>query len=402
MNTTHKTTNISYQASHIKVKIPSIPSLIINSGIEHYKLKELDEIKTNLNSTKSKFDKLDNYRVSKLLQQIDLYKDLRKIAKSNYNARHVTNAWLKFWELYYEFDIGNNEVIAFFNAELPGAAIESFNHYMKTIKNKPYNWVASSLVPDKITGNKGDALGDSYGLFEHNREHWLMNLPDENVKYNNNGDATIVNNLLDFSKRCGPKSDIGGVSIYTHDAGVDPSGDYNNQESTNMFVHLGCAIAGFVTLKKGGDFIGKQYTFFETLTWNLIILYATLFEEFYLSKPLTSRAANSEIYLIGKRFKGINEETLDLLYDKLKNKNNQPIIDKKYMPIIEDAVEVIVGFGKTIYDQQQMVLQDCLKLYNQNVNHNVQIKKLKLKQCNMWLSKYPIHKINEKDWLPSN
>ena len=43
---------------------------------------------------------------------------------------------------------------------------------------------------------------------------------------------------------------------------------------------------------------------------------ASLFEETYITKPKTSRPLNSEIYLVGKRFKGISNELAKALLDR--------------------------------------------------------------------------------------
>lgn len=398
---TNTKNHISYQHNHIKIRIPSTPALIVNSGISKYRLDDLDAIMTSLNQTKTKFDSLQYNIIGSIFSKIDMYVPLKSMIEERYNARFVTNAWLKFWEIYSEYDmITKDNSFVFLNAELPGAALEALNQYIRCHKQWTYNWVASSLV----SSAEKSALGDSYGLFEHNRSHWLMNLPNEKVKYNNDGDVTNPNNILDFGKKCGPKSSYGGAHLYTHDAGIDPSGDYNNQESMNMFIHLGCAISGFITLRKGGNFIAKQYTLFETLTWNLIILYATLFDEFYLCKPLTSRPANSEIYLIGKGFRGISEDTLDLLMNILKTKNSNPIIDKKYVESIYDTIEPIINFAKIVYTQQHTILEECLQFYKiPNVIHKLSkdLYSLRMARCDNWLKLYPLSSIKDDQVLQS-
>lgn len=89
----------------------------------------------------------------------------------------------------------------------------------------------------------------------------------------------------------------------------------------NLAIHLGCAIAGFMTLKPGGTFIAKQYTFFQTESWQLIIYYASLFETFRICKPITSRPYNSEIYLVGTGFKGLPAGDLEKLLGLLDRTN---------------------------------------------------------------------------------
>jgi hypothetical protein len=196
--------------------------------------------------------------------------------------------------------------MAFFNAELPGAAVCAFNHFVKTLRaSLDSDWRGASIVPNHESGqDTTTVLGDKYGLYSHNIDKWMMDLgADTQDGFTNNGDATIKANLIDYAARIGPASDIGGVDLYSHDAGIDVTGAdthgllFNRQEQLNGKIHFGCALAGLMTLRIGGAFIAKQYTALETYSWNLIIIYASLFDKFYLSKPLTSRPYNSEMYL---------------------------------------------------------------------------------------------------------
>ena len=49
---------------------------------------------------------------------------------------------------------------------------------------------------------------------------------------------------------------------------------------------------------------------------SLIAIVASLFEETYITKPRTSRPTNSEVYLVGKGFKGISSELARALLDR--------------------------------------------------------------------------------------
>lgn len=208
----------------------TLKNTLQNTKIEQYELNDMMRIKQSLNAAKSKFDvyydlaeKFPKERSSfrQFNDTIDIYKPLRFKIETDSDARHVSNAWLKYWEIfniYCDFR-PTLPIKAFFNAELPGAALCAFNHYMCS-NNIPYSWQASSYA---------DGLGDTYGLLAHNREKWLMD--DKN-----NGDMTKIENILAIS---GEK-----VDFYSHDAGIDVSEDFNNQETLNAKIHLGCALAG--------------------------------------------------------------------------------------------------------------------------------------------------------------
>jgi hypothetical protein len=96
---------------------------------------------------------------------LDTYKKMRFNIEAATNAKIVTNAWMKYYELYTHYDLiqsVNHEFIAFFNAELPGAALCAFNHFMRTMRsNMKFDWRASSIAPND-TAHGATILGDDY------------------------------------------------------------------------------------------------------------------------------------------------------------------------------------------------------------------------------------------------
>ena len=408
-NTRHQASKL-YQEKHLNTLIISDVTEIVPTS--EYRSAELHELRDQLNETKSRLDKYyERSRVDPVFARkwmniqsaVDLYKNMRMFIQKKYNAQIVTNAWMKYYEIYSHYKIfggssddSSNVIRAFFNAELPGAALCAFNHYMKTIIKTPYEWVASSLVPDSIANaaTNSTALGDTYGIFEKNREHWLMTST-------NNGDATIIDNLLDWESRLNHS-----IDIYSHDAGIDVSDDFNNQEIANAKLHLGCALAGFMTLAPKGIFIAKQYTFFETLTWNLILIYASMFDKFYMCKPLTSRPFNSEIYLIGVGFNGIADDTKGKLMDKLANFNLAPVISIRIITsLYVGAEEELLKFAKTVYEQQIRFIDENITLATKYIERShllmSNLDNLRIMLRDKWLDTYPVKKINKLGYIPS-
>lgn len=398
------------QNDTISMQIPA-GEPIIDIKSSEYELEYFINIQNKLNDSKSQLDfyydksKVDAAFNSKWLyfqNMIDLYKSLRFNIERQANALHVTNAWLKYWEIYKYYDLipAVKNIVVFFNAELPGAALCAFNHYIKT-EHKQINmkWFASSLAPS----DNSEALPDKYGLYANNKDHWLMQIKSPQI---NNGDCTDIKNLLNFADKIGPNSIIGGVDLYSSDAGIDVSSDFNHQEESNAKIHLGCALAGFLTLKQGGSFIVKQYTFFKTLTWNLILIYATMFEKFYICKPLTSRPYNSEIYMVGKSFTGLKDNIKSLLFDKLIDFNMRPLIDRESIKVTMPDISNLCDISTLIFEQQCRFIDQNIKLFAQ-YGRNLKVLKNKLKNIqtdviNKWLHKYTVTKINPADQLKSN
>ena len=88
----------------------------------------------------------------------------------------------------------------------------------------------------------------------------------------------------------------------------------------------------FSIQKIGGTQIIKIFDTFTPLTIKLLYLVSTLYNNVYIYKPLTSRPANSEKYIIAKGFKGIDSNYLKSLYSIVAKwedikKNGYSIID---------------------------------------------------------------------------
>ena len=91
--------------------------------------------------------------------------------------------------------------------------------------------------------------------------------------------------------------------LITADGGFDFSCDFNNQET--MVLSLLIAEMGFALAlqKQGGNFILKMFDTFTKATIDVIYVLCNFYQEVYVSKPCTSRHANSERYIVCKHFK---------------------------------------------------------------------------------------------------
>jgi hypothetical protein len=285
-------------------------------------LEQINIIKENTNKARSQLDNLFKTRgFSKYWLNCDVFKYEKKIitylATNNY---YVSNAWVKCYEMLGHFDLINfdEDFTLFDNAAFPGSFILSVHHYYHTRPRtaataadkslRPFKWYASSLLGPNFQTNT--ELEDEYKLYKKYKNNWMMN-------ESNNGDVLVYENQIDFYNRLHNK-----INLYTSDLGFDSSSDYNNQELLQSYGNVGQILTGLLVLKKGGNFITKQFTFFEPITISIMYIASLYFDEFYICKPYSSREANSETYLIGKGFKGSNIEDkyIQLILNMLKNK----------------------------------------------------------------------------------
>jgi 23S rRNA U2552 (ribose-2'-O)-methylase RlmE/FtsJ len=91
----------------------------------------------------------------------------------------------------------------------------------------------------------------------------------------------------------------------TGDGGFDFSSDYEHQETSALPLILAQCVVGLECLEKDGVFILKIFDCFTLPTLQILWVFWKVFKGFRVIKPSTSRACNSEKYIVARGFKGI-------------------------------------------------------------------------------------------------
>lgn len=317
----------------------------------NWECKELIDLDKRLRVAKSSIDKPYKQNKKKWESVTRKYELSYHISATLRNMIPLANnTFSKIIELmnYFHDDIfrGQNEFVHFDNASLPGIFPYAINYYCAAFHpDMKYTWYASSLV--ESTSEDKHPLQDSYHLVKNYPNNWLM-YPN----YPFNGDVMNLDVQNHFKSKLGNM-----VDLYTSDIGFDVSIDYNEQETLQSPVNLGQIISGLLTLKKGGVLITKQYTFSTSFTISLMGFVTTLFDKTYITKPQTSKPDNSETYLVGIGFKGISDDEMTMLLNRLAtasiDHNNikplTPIIQKSSM--CQDFMDAIIESSSVIYEQ---------------------------------------------------
>ena len=128
---------------------------------------------------------------------------------------------------------------------------------------------------------------------------FLENNP--NVKIINGEDGTGDILKLENYKYC-KNLLMNSIDIITADGGIDVSNDFNKQEKLVSKLLIAEIIYAVTMQKKGGYFILKIFDIFSKLTVDMLYLLSCLYNEVYITKPHTSRLANSEKYIVCKNF----------------------------------------------------------------------------------------------------
>lgn len=130
-------------------------------------------------------------------------------------------------------------------------------------------------------------------------EGFLRSHPNVLLEYG----ADKTGNILSLENFLYCRGKYGGsMDFITADGGFDFSVDFNNQE-TNIAALLFAQVSYAISLqKKGGHFVLKIFDCFMDHTVDILYILSCFYEKVYITKPQTSRYANSEKYIICKGF----------------------------------------------------------------------------------------------------
>jgi 23S rRNA U2552 (ribose-2'-O)-methylase RlmE/FtsJ len=92
------------------------------------------------------------------------------------------------------------------------------------------------------------------------------------------------------------------MHIITGDGGFDFSGDFNNQEKSIIQLLFAQVAFAVVMQKRGGSFVLKLFDCFTPATLDILAILSSFYKKVYITKPQTSRYANSERYIVCQDF----------------------------------------------------------------------------------------------------
>ena len=293
-----KDININYDKPNIALKFDKNEVNKINNVYEYNQLIYYKNHIDSLEDTKL-WDSAK--KLSNLYELIYLpNKKFKYDSVSKYEP--LSRAYFKLFEILVDFDLINNPKILKIAslAEGPGGFIEATVNYRKRItKNKDTINAITLYSTDKdIPGwNKS--------------KNFLKKNPNVTISYgkDNTGDLYNVDNIKEYALLFSNDADF-----ITADGGFDFSYNFNKQEQLSYRI-LFCEIITALSIQKiGGCFVCKFFDIYTEITQSLIYLLFTFYKEVYITKPNTSRAANSEKYIVCRGFIGIDTQYLKKLY----------------------------------------------------------------------------------------
>jgi len=187
--------------------------------------------------------------------------------------------------------LDRDSIQSFHLAEGPGGFIEAIVNKRNNSSDKYYGMTLQSQSDNVPGWKKSKKFLQKYkNVIIENGEDGTGNLyKSENLKY------------------C-YKNYKNSMNLITGDGGFDYSVDFNKQEILSSRLILSQVIYAITMQKKNGIFILKIFDVFDKFTVDIIYFLNILYDQIFITKPLTSRLANSEKYLVCKGFRLDNSD----------------------------------------------------------------------------------------------
>ena len=285
-----------------------------------------------LNQTKERIDKCHNEwdtykKYTNPYEYINTHLPSKSRPISKYKP--LSRSYFKMVEIIdtFHLEFGKHAINTFHLAEGPGGFIQAIVNARRIeyavnqqYDNEPSSSSSSSCCygddppplmldasHDRYTGmtilrDAGDANIPGW----KSSAEFLAGNPNVSIETGSDGTGNILS--LDNFHFCVEKYGQHSMDFITADGGFDFSMDFNRQENSIaelLFAQIGYALC---LQKVGGHFVLKIFDAFMPHTVDLLYILTAHYAEVFMTKPHTSRYANSEKYIVCKHFLGSSDD----------------------------------------------------------------------------------------------
>jgi 23S rRNA U2552 (ribose-2'-O)-methylase RlmE/FtsJ len=233
----------------------------------------------------------DNYK--KLTNDYELVFTTHQGFPSIAKYTPISRSYFKLWEIMVDLqeELGlcrTTFETAAFLADAPGGFVEAWVNFSEHFGLNQSKIYAISL---KSSHN----VVPTWKLDE-----WFCRKHNVHLVYgaNNNGDLYDMRTIDSFVATVGESA----CGFVTGDGGFDFSSDFNNQEDMSLTLLMSEIYTALRIQKPNGVFVLKIYDIHKVETMQLLYMLYTLYNNVYITKPLSSRPANSEKYVVASGF----------------------------------------------------------------------------------------------------
>ena len=312
------------------------------------------------------------------------------VLKSDYhktNTSPLSRAFFKCTEIYNTIDIIPDKYKKYPGrianiAEGPGGFIEAL-YKQRTSKNIYDNFYGLTLY-SKYKNIPG------WNQIFRRRSHFLYKNKFVMLK---TGNLYNISNIKEFAKLCKK------CWLVTADGGFDYSYDFNNQEISSRKIIFSEIASALYIQEKGGSFICKMFDLYTTFSIQLLYILQLIYKNVYITKPLTSRPANSEKYIVATGYKGVPESFIKSMFSILENWDNvtknkkDMVFENIHVP--KDFIEYIKKINSKYNYIQKIFIKRTLS-YIKNKKKKYSLEQEQEYHANIWFESHNVQRYLKK------
>ena len=261
----------------------TIPQPVINESLCFY----LNDIKHHIHDHEYMWETFK--RFTNTYEYIHTTIPYKKYCISRY--RPISRSFFKMIELIHFFELGTNSenpMKTFHLAEGPGGFIEAMVKYRVRSDDK---YIGMTLLDKHNSDYNIPAWKKTQHFLQENKNVYIESGLDKT------GNILSIDNFVYIHELYGSSMDL-----ITADGGFDFSVDFDHQEINMTKLLYGQIVYALCMQKQGGHFVLKIFDIFMQHTVDMLVLLSSMYERVYITKPNTSRSANSEKYIVCKGF----------------------------------------------------------------------------------------------------
>jgi len=265
-------------------KIDWIPTekntIIVSESISQY----LSDIKCRITNQEKIWDMYKKY--TNPYEYIHTPIPFKKKCISKYKP--LSRSYFKMLEISQSFGlhIYYHAIKTFHLAEGPGGFIEAI---CKLRNNKEDSYIGMTILDDD--DNNIPSWKKSEIFLNENKNVFIE------TGFDKTGDILKIENFEYCVSKYGSSMDL-----ITGDGGFDFSTNFNNQEQDMTKLLFAQVCFALCMQKREGSFVLKIFDSFISSTIDIIYILCSFYKKVYITKPQTSRYANSEKYIVCKGF----------------------------------------------------------------------------------------------------
>jgi len=301
----------------------------------------------------------------------------------------LSRSFFKLWEILFDFDLlpPDRSVTTGHIAEGPGGFMEAWVR----ARERQHGKCTDTLHGITLQSSKREIPG--WEKMNYFIKSYGKNI---NIGYGSDGTGDIyqIHNIRHFVAQVGgPNS----CYLVTADGGFDFSVDFLHQEQMAYKLIFSEILIALSIQKTGGVFVCKLFDSFTFFTVKLIWLLNCCYREVIITKPVTSRPANSEKYLLCRDFQGVSNEYLEKLLHTLFTWNqieheqkSEKVVDIFSGSLPPMYVNILGRYNNFNVKKQLSSIMETLYWIEQNLKSNsmTDITKNQIEIAIQWCLKY--------------